>query len=143
MTEKWTASEYLEYLKTKQAPTKGNKFGAIRAEWNGRKFDSTGEMEYAQHLDTLKKSGEVNRVQYQYKLALEANGVFVCNYYIDFRLVISDGSIVLAEFKGHETDLWKNKWALLKSQLNEIEPGATLWLVKKTKKGFEKVEVFP
>ena len=58
--EVWTAAQYLEYRKSGKQPAKGgNKFGAKRAEWGGRTFDSTGEAEYAQHLDLRRKAGEV------------------------------------------------------------------------------------
>ena len=140
--ETWTAAEYQAYLKTKQKPSKANKYNAGRAEYNGRSYDSQGEADYARHLDLMKAAGEVKRVTQQYKLRLEANGIHICDYFIDFRLVMADGSIVLAEFKGMETDLWKQKWAMVKAQLSELEPNATLWLVKKMNGGFEIVEKF-
>lgn len=140
--EVWTAAEYQNFLKTKQKPNKGNKYGAVRAEWNGRKFDSTGERDYAVQLDLMKQAGEIKKVQYQYKIVLEANGQFVCNYYIDYRLVMADGSIVLAEFKGKELPDFKIKWAMVKTQLSDIEPNATLWLVKKQDGQFVTVETF-
>ncbi len=140
--EVWTAAEYQNYVKTKQKPTKGNKYGAVRAEYNGRNFDSTGERDYAIYLDALKKAGEIKRIQYQHKLRLETNGHFIADYYIDFKVVTADGKIELHEFKGMETSLWQQKWAILKTQLNEIEPNATLKLVKKIGGEFQTVETF-
>lgn len=140
--EVWTAAEYRRYKETKEKPGKGNKFGAKRAEWNGRTFDSTGEMEYAQHLDLRRKAGEVRRVTYQHKIRLESSGVFICDYLIDFRLVMADGTIELHEFKGFETDVWRHKWAMTKAQLADVEPNAVLKLVKKLGGVFEVVEVF-
>jgi hypothetical protein len=141
MQEIWTAAQYREYVKTGKKPN-SNKYGAKRAEWNGRSFDSTGEMEYAQQLDILKKAGEIKRVTYQHKLRLEHDGEFICDYLIDFRIVMADGTIELHEFKGMETDVWKQKWKLTKAQLPELEPNATLKLIKKAGLRFETVEVF-
>lgn len=141
-TEKWTAAQFREYQKTKVKPERGNKFGAVRATWGGRSFDSIAERDYAIELDMLRKAGEIKRVGYQYKISLESEGRFVCFYRIDFRLVMADNSIVFCEFKGVETDAWKIKWALLKAQLHEIEPNGKLWLVKKIGGRFETVEVF-
>lgn len=140
--EVWTAAEYQNFLKTKQKTAKGNKYGAVRAEWNGRKFDSTAERDYAVQLDLLKQAGQIKRVTYQHKLRLEANGVFVCDYLVDFRTVMPNGTIELHEVKGVETDLWRNKWELTKAQLQELEPGAILKLVKKVGGVFEVVETF-
>lgn len=141
--ETWTAKEYQTFLKTKQKPAnKGNKFGAVRAEFDGRSFDSTGEMDYAVQLDLMKKAGEVKQVEYQHKIALESNGKLVCTYKIDFRLTMPDNSIVFAEFKGKETPDWKIKWQLLKNQLQSVEKNSVLWLIKKIKGKFKTVEIF-
>lgn len=141
--ETWTAAEYQDFLKTRKKPTRGNKYGAVRAEWNGRSFDSTAERDYAVQLDQLKQAGQIKRVTYQHKLRLEANGVFVCDYIIDFRTVMPDGTIELHEVKGMETDLWRNKWKMAKAQLSELEPNAVLKLIKKVGGAFKVVEVFP
>lgn len=140
-----TAKEYREFLKTKKLPNqkaKTNKYGATKKEYNGRWYDSTGEADYSETLDWRKQAGEIKRIAYQYKLPLESNGKHITNYFIDFRLVMSDGSIELHEFKGKETDLWRKKWELAKAQLEEIEPGAKLVLVKKVKGSFEVVEEY-
>ena len=140
--EVWTAKEYQDFLKTKKKPTKGNKYGAVRAEFDGRNFDSTGERDYAVELDLMKKAGLIKRVQYQYKIVLESDGKFIANYYIDFRVILPDGSVELIEFKGKELPDFKIKWQLVKAQLQEIEPNAVLKLVKKIGGKFETVEVF-
>ena len=54
----------------------------------------------------------------------------MCNYFIDFKVIYPNGSIELVEVKGFETDVWRLKWKLTEALLDELEPGATLVLVK-------------
>jgi len=88
------------------------------------------EANYATELDWRIKAGEVKEWIPQYKLSLDVNGEHICNYYMDFKVIMSDGSVELHEVKGFETDLWRMKWRLTKALLDEIEPGAKLVLIK-------------
>lgn len=89
-----------------------NKYGAKRKEYNGRLYHSRGEAGYAQVLELRRKAGEIKEVIPQYRLSLDVNGFHICNYIVDFKCIMSDGSEELHEYKGFETDLWRFKWKL-------------------------------
>ena len=107
-----------------------NKFKAEKQTYNGRSYHSKKEADYAVQLDWLKKAGEIKEVTPQYKIDIRVNGKHITNYYIDFRVLYSDGRIELIEVKGFETPEWILKWRLTEALIDEIDPGAKLVLVK-------------
>lgn len=114
-----TNEQAREYLKTGKLPDsepKRNKFGAKRTEYNGREYDSKREAKHAAELDLRIKAGEVKKWEAQHKIELESNGVHICNYFIDFKVWMSDGLIEYHEVKGRETALWRLKWKMAKAQ---------------------------
>ena len=62
-------------------------------------------------------------------IVLKVNGIKICNYYIDFKIIHSDNSVELIEVKGMRTSTFNLKWKLTNVLLNEIEPNAKLTLV--------------
>ena len=82
---------------------KKNKYSAIKQTYNGRVYHSKKEC--------------------------EVNGIKICNYYMDFKVIHLDGSVELIEVKGYKTDVWKIKWKLTEVLINEIEPNAKLTLI--------------
>jgi hypothetical protein len=107
-----------------------SKYGSTKQTFNGRSYDSILEANYASQLETRKMAGEILEIFPQYKLDLRVNGLHITNYFIDFKVVLSDNSVELIEVKGFETDVWRLKWRLTQALLEEIEPGAKLILVK-------------
>jgi uncharacterized pyridoxamine 5'-phosphate oxidase family protein len=107
-----------------------NKFKAVKQEYGGKWYHSKGEAAYAQELDWRVKAGEILSWEGQYKIDLKVNGIHICNYYVDFKVVTKHGSIEFHEYKGFETMEWKMKWNLLNALISEIEPGAELIVVK-------------
>lgn len=89
-----------------------NKYGAARKEYNGRTYMSKGEAGYAAELDLRKRAGEIKEIIPQYRLSLDVNGYHICNYIVDFKVVMADDTIEFHEYKGFETDLWRIKWKL-------------------------------
>ena len=108
---------------------KKNKYSAIKQIYNGRTYHSKKECEYAKKLDWRKRAGEIKEIIPQYKLELKVNGIKICNYYIDFKVVHSDNSVELIEVKGMRTSTFNLKWKLTNVLLQEIEPNAKLTLV--------------
>ena len=94
---------------------KKNKYNAVRQTYNGYNYDSTLEANHAAKLDWEIKAGIVKRWERQHKIECYVNGVKICNYYIDFKVWLSDGSIEYHEVKGAETQLWRFKWKLSKA----------------------------
>lgn len=116
------------YTKTYQ--NRGNKYRAVKQTYNGRSYDSKKEAIYASSLDWRKKAGEIKEIIPQYKIELYVNSVKICNYYVDFKVVLPNGDIEFHEVKGFETDVWRLKWKLTQALLEDIEPKAKLVLVK-------------
>ena len=108
---------------------KKNKYSAIKQNYNGRVYHSKKECEYAKTLDWRKRAGEIKEIIPQYKLELKVNGIKICNYYMDFKVIHLDGSVELIEVKGYKTDVWKIKYKLTEVLINEIEPNAKLTLI--------------
>lgn len=98
---------------------RGNKYGAKKKEYNGKLYMSKGEAGYAQELELRRKAGEILEITPQYRLSLDVNGYHICNYIVDFKCVMADGSIELHEYKGFETDLWRFKWKLAEALYGE------------------------
>ena len=109
---------------------KSNKYKAEKSLYGGRNYHSKKEASYAMELDWKKKAGIIKEIIPQYKLDLRVNGVHICNYYIDFKVINTDGTIELIEVKGFETNEWLLKWKITEATLNELEPGAKLILIK-------------
>jgi hypothetical protein len=110
--------------------TTTNKYGAKGTEYNGRWYHSKFEASYASELDWRLKAGEVKEIIPQFKIELKVNDKHITNYYVDFKVILADGTIQFHEAKGFETAEWVIKWRLLEALLNEIEPGAELIIVK-------------
>ena len=94
---------------------KRNKFNAKSCYYNGRRYDSKLEASYAIELDWRKKAGEIKEIVPQYKIDIRINNNHICNYYMDFKLIMPDGTIEMHEVKGMETDLWRFKWRSAKA----------------------------
>lgn len=109
---------------------KKNKYHAKGREYNGRWYDSNMEAKYAEELDWRIKAGEIKEVIPQFKIPIVVNGVFIANYYVDFKVITSNNSIEFHEVKGMELPLWQLKWKLCQALKDEIEPGAE-WIVIK------------
>lgn len=103
-----------------------NKYNSHRTMYNGRYYDSALEASYAEELDWRKHAGEVLEWEPQYKIDLTINDIHITNYFIDFKVILSDNRVEYHEVKGKETDLWRLKWKLTQA----IYPEYNLVLVK-------------
>lgn len=95
----------------------GNKYGAKKTEYGGRKYDSKYEAGVAAELDLRLKAGEIKEIEPQYKLEMwcyreDGEPAFKVNHKVDFRVTNKDGSYELIEAKGVETTdyLWRRKF---------------------------------
>lgn len=106
--------------------SKKPKYGSQKQSYGGRNYHSIKEANYAFELDMRIKAGEIKSYDNQYKIELYVNGIHICNYFIDFRVELNDGSYEYHEVKGFETDMWRLKWKLTKA----IFPEYNLVLIK-------------
>lgn len=89
-----------------------SKYGAKKKEYKGRLYMSKGEAGYARELELRKMVGEIKEIIPQFRLSLDVNGYHICNYIVDFKVVLADGTKQLHEYKGFATQLWNLKWKL-------------------------------
>jgi len=108
---------------------KKNKYNAQSTNYGGYNYDSKKEASFAMNLDWKKKAGLIVRFERQCKLDLRVNGQHICNYFIDFKVFLPDGSIEYIEVKGFETNVWRLKWAITKAIFNELTEGEDARLV--------------
>jgi hypothetical protein len=109
---------------------KKNKYGAKKQTYNGVKYDSTFESKVAEDLDWQLKAGELVEIKRQVKIAMHVNGVFITNYYVDFRTVDRHGQVTYVEAKGIETKDFLIKKRLFIALLPEIDNGAEYKMIK-------------
>ena len=112
--------EYKEWLKSYKKPSK---YGNVRTEYNGVKYDSAKEAEYAKYLDGLLKCKGIKAWRGQVPFVLQPkfidrNGVKhqAIKYVADFEVTHLDGTIEIQDVKGSEdflTDMFKLKKKLL------------------------------
>jgi len=77
-----TSGDYLETIANMSRPSK---FGNVRTEIDGIKFDSKAEARFYAVLRLREKAGEVSAIELQKPYALkESNGEVVCTYVADF-----------------------------------------------------------
>ena len=91
---------------------KVNKYGAIKTEYNGAKYDSRFEASVARDLDIRLRAGEIKEWERQFKVemwAYDCHGkrAMKVSHKIDFRVHEHDGSYTLLEAKGIETADYK------------------------------------
>lgn len=95
-----------------------NKFNAKSTIYNGRRYDSKLEAKVAQELDLRMKAGEFIEVIPQYRIKLyvylpDNKKADLFTYICDFKCTKPDGSYLLVEAKGMETELFKVKKRIL------------------------------
>ncbi len=103
-----------------------NKYGAIKVQYDGYKFDSKLEAARYKQLKLMESAGELSRLELQPKYPCEVNGKKVCTYIADFRYQLKNGDTVVEDVKGVETAVFKLKKKLVES----LYPGVKIQIVK-------------
>jgi hypothetical protein len=134
---KLTAEQYRKLQKQSNAKLdrlvnnrSGNKLNAKGQYYRGEYYHSTGEMNYAQQLDVRKQAGDIADWRRQVKIDLRVNDIHISNYFIDFVIQHNDGTREYVEYKGYETDSFKQKWKLFLALAPKMFPGAIITKVK-------------
>lgn len=103
----------------------GNKYGAIKTEYNGVVYDSKAEANRATELDLLVRTKVIENVQRQVKFPVVINGVKVFVYIADFTYQYTGtGLTVIEDVKGVRTAMFN-----LKKKCVEAQYGVTIQLV--------------
>jgi len=120
--------------------------------YNGIKYDSGWEAEYAEELDLKKMAGVITGWQRQVKIEMnvvEERGnpvltdktmydlkqegktfTHICNYYIDFVVLNNNGFYEYIEIKGVVTEVFKMKWKLFNAMFKTLHPGVKIVLIR-------------
>jgi len=115
-----------------------NKYGAKRAEFKGKHYDSKYEASVAQELDLRLQLNDILEVIPQFKIecyAYREDGTkaFLVKHKVDFRIQLKDGSYELIEAKGQETDDYKWRRKFLELIWLPAHPDYTYTVVKQSK----------
>lgn len=98
-----------------------NKYGNKTCRcWKGHQHDSTYEAMYCNKLNILEKAGDIQSYKTQVRYTFKINGSTICSHYPDFEVVENDGRLVIHEFKGAETEVWRIKKKLFQALYPEI-----------------------
>ncbi len=103
-----------EFLKFELKPRR-SKFGNIKIEIDGIKFDSKKEANYYSKLVLLQKSGEVTSFELQPKFDMIVNGVKCGFYKADFRVTWKSGSVKIIDVKGMKTPVYNLKKRIIEA----------------------------
>ncbi len=99
---------------------KRNKYGAVKTEVDGIKFDSKAEAKRYMELKLLEKAGEISGLQLQPRYDFSLNGVKIGFYKADFYYIDGDGvevpyKEVVEDVKGMKTPVYRLKKKLMKA----------------------------
>lgn len=90
----------------KQPSKKVNKYMAKATEFDGERYDSKKEAEYARKLAIAQgaknASDRVVLIERQLPFRLEVNGILICKYILDFKVTYADGRVAFVDVKGYK-----------------------------------------
>lgn len=95
------------------SPEKRNKYGNRKTEYRGQLYDSKKEAHRAMELDMLVSSGLVSAWYPQHEFKFFLNGVDICSYIADFKVVYPDGHVEYEDVKGFKTAMYRLKKKML------------------------------
>lgn len=94
------------------------KYGNSKTEYNGRKYDSKYEASVARELDLRLMAREFTEITPQFRIKLyvylpDGSRADLFTYICDFRCERPDGTFLLVEAKGMETEVFRVKKRIL------------------------------
>lgn len=95
---------------------KKSKYGNVKCRMHGIVFDSKGEMLRYMFLRDQQYFNKISDLKHHVDFSIEVKGVVICDYEADFTY-LKDGVLVVEDFKGVETAVFKLKKKLLKAAL--------------------------
>lgn len=94
---------------------RSSKYGNRKTVYNGRLYHSKKEAHRAFELDVLVRVGEITSWFPQPVFRISHQGVEICKYIADFKVVYPDGRIEYEDVKGVKTDIYRLKKKLVKA----------------------------
>lgn len=92
-----------------------SKYNNRKTFYSGRTYDSKKEAKRAAELDILVRVGEITSWFPQPVFRITHNGVEICKYIADFKVVYPDGRVEYEDVKGVKTDIYRLKKKLVKA----------------------------
>lgn len=98
----------------KAEPKPRRKFGNVKCEYDGRKFDSKRERDRYVHLKALESGKIISDLQCQVKYRIEVNGQKIATWTADF-VYILDSDVVVEDVKAVRTQMYNIKKRLMRA----------------------------
>jgi len=95
-----------------------HKYGAVKVEVDGIRFDSKKEARVYQQLKLMEKGGVIKGFERQVSYKFVHNGVKICEYRADFVVKFGDGRVEVWDAKGFKTDVYKLKKRMMMAFFN-------------------------
>ena len=102
-----------------------NKYGNIKTEVDGIKFDSKAEARRYSELKLLEKAGEISNLELQPRYDIKIGGKYIAHYKADFRYFTAEEAVV-EDVKGVKTPIYRLKKKLVEA----LYPGVKIVEVK-------------
>jgi hypothetical protein len=111
-----SASEYRQMVSNDKTPVKKPKpkFGAVKCEIDGIKFDSKKEAKRYTELQLLHKAGKITKPILQYEFILPGSIIYRCDF---LYYCLENLNFVVEDTKGFKTPEYKLKKKLMKECL--------------------------
>lgn len=97
-----------------------SKYGNKKTIYNGIFYHSQKEAGFARTLDALKHAKDpkdrVVSYETQVPFQIEINGIKICKYICDFKVVYADNHTEIIDVKGYKTDIYRLKKKLVEAQ---------------------------
>ena len=106
---------------------KGSKYNNKKPEKYDRKWDSQMELEFYEYNLKLKEQGQVVDIELQPVFLLQDKYIYKgktirkMEYKADFKIIYSDGSVIVYDVKGMILNDFKLKWKLLRFKYNDMD----------------------
>lgn len=91
---------------------RAHKYGAVKTDVDGVRFDSKAEARRWVELRILEQGGVIQELERQRSFDIVVNEVKICRYKADFAYKMN-GEQVVEDVKGYETPEFKLKWKLM------------------------------
>jgi hypothetical protein len=108
-----------------------SKYGNRKQVYNGRRYHSALEADYAFQLDMRVKAKQIKSWEPQVKISLDVGKFHICNYYMDFVVTHLDGSREYVECKGMITRDFVIKRRLFEALLPKIDKKGSYTIIRR------------
>lgn len=126
---------------------KDSKYNNKKPEKYGRKWDSQMELEFYEYLLELKEQGQVIDIELQPVFLLQDKYIYKgktvrkMEYIADFKVVYSDGSIIVWDTKGMILNDFKLKFKIVRFKYNDIDFRLVKSRGRKPNKVWEEIDI--